>query len=67
VVGPFLGKKTGDLSIGLNGSYLDVWRFGLNYTHFLGEAGPFIEGGHRSFKQALADRNYVSFNLRRTF
>jgi len=67
VVGPFLGKKTGDLSIGLNGSYLDVWRFGLNYTHFLGEAGPFIEGGHRTFKQALADRNYVSFNLRRTF
>lgn len=67
VVGAFLGKNTGDLSIGLNGSYLDVWRFGLNYTHFLGDAGPFIEGGHRSFKQAMGDRNYVSFVLRRTF
>lgn len=67
VVGAFLGKGTGDLSIGLNGSYLDVWRFGLNYTHYLGEAGPFIENGHRTFKQATADRNFVSFVLRRTF
>lgn len=67
VVGPFLGKGTGDLSIGLNGAYLDVWRFGLNLTHYLGDAAPFIDGGHRSFKQFHADRDFVSFNLRRTF
>lgn len=67
VVGAFLGQKTGDLSVGLNGSYLDVWRFGLNYTHYLGEAAPFIEYGHRTFKQYYADRDYLSFNLRRTF
>jgi uncharacterized protein DUF1302 len=67
VVGAFLGKGTGDFSIGLNGSYLDVWRFGLNYTHYFGSAAPFIDGGHRSFKQSNADRDFVSFNLRRTF
>jgi hypothetical protein len=67
VVGAFLGKNTGDLSIGLNGSYLDVWRFGLNLTHYFGPAGPFIENGHRSFKQSSVDRDFVSFNLRRTF
>lgn len=67
VVGAFAGRHTGDLSIGLNGSYLDVWRFGLNLTTYLGTAGPFIENGHQTFKQNLSDRTYVSFNLRRTF
>lgn len=67
MVGAFLGKKTGDISIGLNGAYLDVWRFGLNLTHYFGSSGPFIESGHRSFKQAMGDRDYLSFNVRRTF
>ncbi len=67
VVGGFSGKDVGDLSVGINGSYLDVWRFGLTYTHFLGEAAPFIENGHRSFKQYWADRNNLAFNVRRTF
>lgn len=67
VVGAFLGKGIGDISIGVNGSYLDVWRFGVNLTHYFGDAGAFIEAGHRSFKQAYADRNYLSFNIRRTF
>jgi Protein of unknown function (DUF1302) len=67
MVGAFLGQKTGDLSIGLNGAYMDVWRFGINYTHYFGSSGPFIEGGHRSFKQANGDRDFVSLNVRRTF
>ncbi len=67
MVGAFLGQKTGDLSIGLNGAYLDVWRFGINYTHYFGSSGPFIEYGHRSFKQANGDRDFVSLNVRRTF
>jgi hypothetical protein len=67
VVGAFAARHTGDVSIGLSGSYLDVWRFGLNYTHYIGAAGPFIEGGHHIFKQFYADRDYVSFNVRRTF
>ncbi len=67
VVGAFLGKHTGDISVGLNGSYLDVWRFGLNLTHYFGSAAPFIEYGHRTFKQSSADRDFVSLNVRRTF
>jgi hypothetical protein len=67
VVGAFLGRHVGDLSVGLNGSYLDVWRFGLNLTHYFGSAGPFITLGHRSFLQSNADRDFLSFNLRRTF
>lgn len=67
VVGAFAGEHTGDVSIGLNGSYLDVWRIGLNYTHYIGKASPFITGGHHIFNQFYADRDYVSFNVRRTF
>jgi hypothetical protein len=67
VVGPFLGAGTGDISIGLNGAYEGVWNFGLNVTHNFGSAAPFIDNGHRSFAQAFADRDYLSFNVRRTF
>jgi hypothetical protein len=67
VVGPFMGQHTGDVSVGLNGAYLDVWRFGLNVTHYFGSAAPFIDGGHRSWKQSSADRDFLSLNVRRTF
>lgn len=71
-VGAFMGEHTGDISVGINGSYLDVWRFGINYTHYVGSGAPFIAlssdgANHRSFKQYYADRDYVSLNLRRTF
>lgn len=67
VVGPFLGKGVGDLSIGVNGAYLDVWRFGLTYTHYFGAAAPAVEYGHGTYKQSSADRDFVAFNVRRTF
>jgi hypothetical protein len=68
VVGSFNGEGVGDLSIGLSGSYLDVWRFGVNFTHYFGDKGTYIDSdGHRSFKQALADRDYLSFSVLRAF
>ncbi|MFM2405726.1 MAG: hypothetical protein RL223_3606 [Pseudomonadota bacterium] len=67
VVGAFLGENVGDLSVGVNGAYLDVWRFGLAWTHYMGAGAPFISAGHRSFKQQYADRDFVSLNVRRTF
>jgi hypothetical protein len=67
VVGAFSARRTGDMSIGLSGSYLDVWRFGLNYTHYFGKAGPFVTLGHHVFNQSYADRDFVSFNVRRSF
>lgn len=59
----------GDLSLGLNGTYLDAWRIGLAYTHYFGTAGTFIEGSdnHYAYKQSLKDRDFVSLSVRRTF
>jgi hypothetical protein len=66
----------GDLSLGLQGTYLETWRFGLNVTHFFGPAGLAVEpipgspvpGANRfSYKQSLRDRDFVSFAASRTF
>lgn len=58
----------GDFNIGLNGSYLDVWRFSLAYTHYFGPEGNFLDAdNHYSYKQAMKDRNFISLSVRRTF
>ncbi|WP_051219400.1 DUF1302 domain-containing protein [Oceanobacter kriegii] len=66
--GSFMGEKTGDLSLGVEGTYLDVWRFGFAYNNFFGPVDNVIdENGHGSYKQAMSDRDNISFNIRRTF
>ncbi|WP_437883918.1 DUF1302 domain-containing protein [Pseudomonas sp. LRF_L74] len=68
VVGAFAGEHVGDLNIGVNATYLDVWRFGVSYTHYFGPVDNAIDAnGHGSYKQNLADRDYVAVTLRRTF
>lgn len=62
----------GDLSIGVNATYRDAWRFGLNYTHFYGDEGPFVSRTstgttYRTFQQTYADRDFVSFSARTSF
>ncbi|MFW7348360.1 MAG: DUF1302 domain-containing protein [Pigmentiphaga sp.] len=58
----------GDVSIGINGELYGTWRFGLSYTHFFGPTATFLDAGNSySYKQSLADRNFISFNLRRSF
>jgi len=64
-VAAFLGRKTGDLSVGVSGSYLDVWRFSLTYTHYFGPAGTFLENGTASFKQTLKDKDFVALSISR--
>lgn len=65
--------KGGDFSIGLDGSYLDDWRFTLSYTRFYGPKGLFQDGLNgtptqvKTFKNYFADRDFLSFSLRRTF
>jgi hypothetical protein len=67
-VGSFMGEHTGDFSVGVEGTYLDTWRLGLNYTNFFGPVDNTIDkDGHGSYKQAMADRDNISFNIRRTF
>lgn len=66
------GSETGDASVGIKGKYQD-WNFGLNYTAFFGSAKTFTVADPStptrmlSYGQTLADRNYLSFNLSRTF
>ncbi|MDF1552255.1 MAG: DUF1302 domain-containing protein [Deferrisomatales bacterium] len=73
VVGTFGPDKGGDMSLGLNASYLDVWRFSLSYTHFYGPEEGFLTEPisdtvvPQSMKQSLADRDFVAFSVRRTF
>ena len=70
VVGGFGVPHGGDVSIGVNGSYLDTWRIGINYTHYFGPGGTFlvpITLANQTFQQSLKDRDFVSLSLRRTF
>lgn len=62
----------GDFSIGISGEYYKVWKFGLNYTHFFGEADnaltpPNSAAPFYSYKQNLADRDFISLTFQRTF
>ena len=60
--------RGGDVSIGVNGEYEKRWKLGLNFTHYIGDAGvALIAGQGPSFKQALKDRDFVSFNATYSF
>ena len=66
--GTFPADGGGDLSIGINGTYLDAWRFSLSYTHYYGEEQAFLNAGNNfTYKQSLKDRDFIAFSLRRTF
>lgn len=68
-LGPGFGThKGGDFNIGLAGTYLSKYFFNLNFVNFYGPVGtPTDAANQAQFKQALADRDYVSFSLRTTF
>jgi len=68
-VGPAFGvNKGGDISLGLAATYLGSWSFGINYVHYLGEAAPTLDAtSNAQYKQALKDRNYLTFTVRTTF
>ena len=55
----------GSLDLGLNFKYRNVWKGGFNYHHFLGSEGASIGAG--SFDQTQYDRDYISFNVSRSF
>ena len=62
----------GDFSIGVNGTYQNVWKFGVSYLRFLGDEFSFVTPQNSatpmlSFKQTLKDRDFISFNIHRTF
>lgn len=58
----------GDLSIGVKGVYQQVWRGGINYTHYIGRAGNALgTDANLTFRQNYADRDFISVSLQRTF
>lgn len=67
----FAVDKGGDLSIGLAGTYDGVWNFSLGYTHYYGKATSYLNGvagqNYQTFGQALADRDFVTLSLHRSF
>lgn len=66
--GSFPGAGAGDFTVGVNGSYLDTWRFTLAYTRYLGTAKPFLDANNSfSYGQSLKDRDFIAFSLSRTF
>jgi hypothetical protein len=70
VVGAFGTPHGGDISVGINGSYLDTWRIGISYTHYFGREGTFLAPitlANQTFGQNLKDRDFVSLSVRRTF
>jgi hypothetical protein len=67
VVSAFGVQNGGDLSLGLNAVYQQVWDLRLNYVRYLGTPGPSSYAGRQTFLQALKDRNFVSLSLQRAF
>jgi hypothetical protein len=63
------------MTAGVEGTYLSVWQFAINYTHYIGKTGPMVDysplltGGVPVYGKgnALADRDFLALSLRRTF
>lgn len=70
-VAPVGTDKGGDITIGLNGEYAKQWKLGLAYTHYYGKEAPMLDGSvgryNNLFKQSSKDRNFIAFNVQRTF
>lgn len=56
-LGPHHG---GDMTLGMNLTYLDVWRASLSVTHYYGPAGLFFDANHQTFLQTLRDRDFIA-------
>ncbi len=67
VVGGFGVEGGGDVSVGLNFTYQQVWDMRLNYVQYYGRPGPSTVNGSQTYLQALRDRNFVSLSLQRAF
>jgi hypothetical protein len=60
-----MNAGTGNFDIGISGTYRTVWEAGITYKDYMGSTSPSPYTGVS--KQALADRENVSFYLERTF
>ena len=66
--GAFPAEGGGDMSVGLNATYLSVWYAGVAYSHFYGAKRTFLDNNNNyTYQQNLKDRDFLSFSIRRTF
>ncbi|TPV61948.1 DUF1302 domain-containing protein [Aestuariibacter sp. GS-14] len=67
----FPAEHGGNASIGLKGDYNRTWRFAVNFTKYLGEAGSVIQYDTPvptlSYKNFHGDRDFISLSVQRTF
>lgn len=76
-VGPgYPAENGGDVTLGLNGTYMNSLQLNLAYTHFYGKSDGFIvqrddypadSSPAFSYQQALRDRDFVSLTARYRF
>ncbi|MGY4638264.1 hypothetical protein ACVWVP_002182 [Pseudomonas sp. TE24901] len=63
-----VGDKGGDVSVGLQLEYLQTWKAGLNYTHYIGGADNFLDSRNaNTYGQPLKDRDFIAFTVQRSF
>lgn len=67
----FPAEHGGNVSVGLKGDYNRLWRFSVNYTNYLGDAGSVVrydtEVPMLSYKNFHGDRDFISLSVQRTF
>lgn len=67
-VGAFGVDRGGDFNIGVKGTWMQDWNFGVTYTNYFGDRGHFLNTRNEySFDQPLADRDFISAFISRTF
>jgi hypothetical protein len=53
--------------VGVNGTYLGVWKFGLAYTQFFGPGATLLDANNNfSYRQFMRDRSFFAASLSRT-
>ncbi|NQD93749.1 DUF1302 domain-containing protein [Pseudomonas sp. CrR25] len=58
----------GDWSVGVKATYLQDVEFGVNYVNFFGGKDPVLdESGTFTYGQSLADRDFISAYVKKTF
>ncbi|HEX5391837.1 MAG TPA: DUF1302 domain-containing protein [Rhodocyclaceae bacterium] len=58
----------GDVSLGLNFTYLASWYASVAFTHYYGPKATFLDGNNDyTYKQNMKDRDFIAMSIRHTF
>ncbi|MBS1158600.1 MAG: hypothetical protein H6R15_1019 [Proteobacteria bacterium] len=66
--GSFPSDGGGDVSVGLNFTYLGNWYANLAYTHYYGQKSTFLTASNEyTYAQNLKDRDFLALSIRHSF